>query len=401
MPGKSSIQGAIDHPSNHSSKARVPSVDPGISSTKTSLLTASFGEGHLSAAKGIATALHRKGINSSRPLDLLKEAKPDTVHLLNAAYRMVITRWPGLWRKLYHLADTIPIGDSPIDFTQAVTRKLAKHLNDYNPDIVVSTYPLYGHLIEQLLGNSPLPFALLTVVTDSTTINSAWLSNTEGHYAVTDKDSADFFLSNGIPEARVHITGFPVNPNLDGPKNSAGNPPPKGPLKILYTPSTPNRLVRRTLETIGSIQNQPSLRLELTVVLGRHERRLRQTVEDYSPANTRIIGWTNNMPDLLSSNHLLIGKAGGASVHEALAAACPMLIDYVVPGQEEGNALKLLRLKCGMMAETPEEIASAIKSLLEKDATRLQAMQKAARKHAQRDGAEKVADLTEKLAIQK
>ncbi len=107
------------------------------------------------------------------------------------------------------------------------------------------------------------------------------------------------------------------------------------------------------------------------------------------------------MPDLLSSNHLLIGKAGGASVHEALAAACPMLIDYVVPGQEEGNALKLLRLKCGMMAETPEEIASAIKSLLEKDATRLQAMQKAARKHAQRDGAEKVADLTEKLAIQK
>ena len=54
-----------------------------------------------------------------------------------------------------------------------------------------------------------------------------------------------------------------------------------------------------------------------------------------------------------------------------------------------------------MMAETPEEIAIAIKSLLENDATSLQAMQKAARKHAQRDGAEKVADLTEKLAIQK
>jgi len=379
----------------------VSSVDFAISSTKASVLTASFGEGHLSAAKGIANALHCKGINSSRPLDLLKEAKPDTVHLLNAAYRMVITRWPGLWRRLYHLADTIPVGDSPIDFTQAVTRRLASHLNDYNPGIVVSTYPLYGHLIEQLLGNGPLPFALLTVVTDSTTINSAWLSNTEGHYAVTDKDSAEFFLSNGISENRVHITGFPVNTDLAGLEKSSGNPPPLGPLKILYTPSTPNRLVRRNLKAIGSIQNQKSFQLELTVVLGHHEQRLKQTVEDYAPANTRIIGWTNNMPGLLSSNHLLIGKAGGASVHEALAAGCPMLIDYVVPGQEEGNALKLLRLKCGMMAETPEEITIAIKSLLEKDATRLQAMQIAARKHAQPNAAKKVAALAETLATQK
>ncbi|MCH2060327.1 MAG: hypothetical protein MK183_06835 [Verrucomicrobiales bacterium] len=372
-----------------------------MAGTQASVLTASFGEGHLSAARGIASALHHSGIHSSSPLDLLKQAKPDTVHILNSAYRTVITRWPGLWRKLYHLADTIPVGDVPVDFTRAVTRRLASHLNENRPAVIISTYPLYGHLVGQLLGNRSLPFGLLTMVTDSTTINRAWLSNTEGHYAVTDEHSAEFFLSNGIPPDRVHVTGFPVDPCLAGRKNSAGNAPPSGPLKILYTPSTPKRLVRGILEAIGNLPGRQSFKLELTVVLGRHEQRLRQTVKACAPEGTRIIGWTDNMPDLLTSHHLLIGKAGGASVHEALAAGIPMIIDYVVPGQEEGNAMKLTRLNCGIIANTPGEITLAIKELMKNDAHSLQSMRKAAMAQAQPDAAFRIAELAAQLAAEK
>ena len=50
------------------------------------------------------------------------------------------------------------------------------------------------------------------------------------------------------------------------------------------------------------------------------------------------LGWTNQMPELMMSHHLVISKAGGATVQEAIAARCPMIVNQVIPGQEEGNA---------------------------------------------------------------
>jgi processive 1,2-diacylglycerol beta-glucosyltransferase len=366
--------------------------------TQAAVLTASFGDGHLSAAKGIVSALHRSGVNAPLPLDLLKAAKPDTVDFLNAAYRTVITRWPWLWRKLYQLADSVPVGEVPIDFTGAVTRRIAAYLNQSRPATVISTYPLYAHLIGQLFGNRPLPFGLITVVTDSTTINRAWLSNTQGHYAVTDRDSAEFFLGSGIPEDRVHVTGFPVDPCFAMQEDSAGKPNDFSPLRILYTPSTRNELVRKNLQALRELTDRHKIPLHLTMVLGRHEQRLHQVVESCAPENTRIIGWTDNMPALLSSHHLLIGKAGGASVHEALAAGCPMLVDYVVPGQEEGNAIKLVRLKAGIIARSSEELTDGILALMENSAQNLQAMRMASLENAHPDAGVKIAALAVQIA---
>jgi processive 1,2-diacylglycerol beta-glucosyltransferase len=52
----------------------------------------------------------------------------------------------------------------------------------------------------------------------------------------------------------------------------------------------------------------------------------------------KVLGWTNQMPELMMSHHLVISKAGGATVQEAIAARCPMIVNQVIPGQEEGNA---------------------------------------------------------------
>jgi processive 1,2-diacylglycerol beta-glucosyltransferase len=59
-------------------------------------------------------------------------------------------------------------------------------------------------------------------------------------------------------------------------------------------------------------------------------------------------------------NHLLIGKAGGAMVQEALAAEVPMLITQILPGQEEGNARLILQNGCGAFCPTNEVVASAV-----------------------------------------
>jgi predicted metal-dependent phosphoesterase TrpH len=51
------------------------------------------------------------------------------------------------------------------------------------------------------------------------------------------------------------------------------------------------------------------------------------------------------------THHLVITKAGGATVQEAIAARCPMILNQVLPGQEEGNARLVEDAGAGVVAE--------------------------------------------------
>src|SRR5207237_9094072 len=117
-------------------------------------------------------------------------------------------------------------------------------------------------------------------------------------------------------------------------------------------------LVRKLLE----------LDIQLTVTVGRNES-LRRAVETAAGDRpVEIFGWTDEMPRLLCENHLLIGKAGGATVQETIAAACPMIINHVVAGQEEGNAQLIAETNSGVIALSPSEVVAQIECAFANDA---------------------------------
>jgi processive 1,2-diacylglycerol beta-glucosyltransferase len=74
------------------------------------------------------------------------------------------------------------------------------------------------------------------------------------------------------------------------------------------------------------------------------------------------------MPRLLCESHLLIGKAGGATVQETIAARCPMIINHVVSGQEEGNARLIVETKSGAIALSNDEVVAEVQRALANDA---------------------------------
>src|ERR1017187_2736478 len=60
------------------------------------------------------------------------------------------------------------------------------------------------------------------------------------------------------------------------------------------------------------------------------------------------------------THHLVIAKAGGAMVQEAIAARCPIIINQVIPGQEEGNAHLIKKLGVGAVAERSKEVRDLV-----------------------------------------
>ena len=71
---------------------------------------------------------------------------------------------------------------------------------------------------------------------------------------------------------------------------------------------------------------------------------------------------------MLHESHLLVGKAGGATVQETIAAGCPMIINHVVAGQEEGNARLIVETNSGAIALSPREVVAQIERAFANDA---------------------------------
>ena len=117
---------------------------------------------------------------------------------------------------------------------------------------------------------------------------------------------------------------------------------------------------RAAPEIIRRLNQMPDVRLTITV--GRDER-LRRTVEAVNAQMARkfeIVGWSDQLPRLMLESHLLISKAGGATVQETIAAKCPMIVSQIVPGQEEGNARLIEETRSGIIATSPEAIGAAV-----------------------------------------
>ncbi len=107
-------------------------------------------------------------------------------------------------------------------------------------------------------------------------------------------------------------------------------------------------------------------RLQAIVVCG-YDRRLEHRVRARA-ARARhpfhVLGFAGNVEELMAVSDLLITKAGGITVSEALVKRLPMLIYRPIPGQEEGNTRFLLGQGAAVVARTPAELHATLDDLL-------------------------------------
>ncbi len=62
-----------------------------------------------------------------------------------------------------------------------------------------------------------------------------------------------------------------------------------------------------------------------------------------------------------------MARPGGATVQETIAASTPMIINQVVPGQEEGNARLIVETGSGVVATTPEAVTAEVQRAFAND----------------------------------
>jgi UDP-N-acetylglucosamine:LPS N-acetylglucosamine transferase len=357
------------------------------------ILTASFGDGHNAAARNLRDAIELVTDEAKvEVLDLFESTYGTLNSLLKRTYQGLVRYAPTVWSGVFSIFDNPTLFRHQMDTLGKLRESLASVLSQTDPDVVVSCYPVYGHLIQDIFkDHAERPFRFITVVTDSISVCSAWFRAPSDLFVVANEPTAKVLLDGGVPAQRVKALGFPVSTVFAQERPAPLAPPRRGePGRVLYVINTGKAKAGKSIDRLLKLED-----LRLTITVGRDaslKARLAERTREYGD-RVKVYGWTNQMPRLLMSHHLVIGKAGGAIVQEAIAARCPMIVNQVIPGQEEGNARLIETLDVGAVAEKGKEVRDLVEEAFAHKARRWQTWRDNLEKVSRPDAAVRIAEL--------
>jgi processive 1,2-diacylglycerol beta-glucosyltransferase len=350
------------------------------------VLTAGFGEGHNAAARNLSAALK----SSDPTLEVeLRDIFAEAYGWINRAairiYLFIINRLPWLWEAAFNWLDRSGAAAERIGIFGRAARHLRTIIGTFRPDLVVSVYPGYNHLLDSIYKGEPQrPFRLITIVTDSITINRIWHTAHSDCFVVANEQTAAVMRAQGVESDRIRVVGFPVPAFFAEPRGPK-TPPSRGEKwRVLLMVNSGRHLAmdvaRRLVEEKG---------VALTVTVGRDvalEQRMRAL------GDITVYGWTSELPRLMADAHIVISKAGGATVQECLAAGTPMIVSQIVPGQEEGNARLIASAGAGRLALTVGSIAEGVREAIGNGGALWMTWHDAARHIGRPDAAREIAE---------
>ena len=135
----------------------------------------------------------------------------------------------------------------------------------------------------------------------------------------------------------------------------------------------------RVVRELLALEREFPGRVQLLVVCGMDtaaKDRLTAAARE-APMPMRVFGFVSFMADLMAASDLMVAKAGGLTVTEALARGLPMVLYHVIPGQERMNADYVARQGAALIAPRPAQVARAVRDCLQ-DPARLDRMRAAA-----------------------
>jgi 1,2-diacylglycerol 3-beta-galactosyltransferase len=331
--------------------------------------------------------------------DLFVDARPGLAYRITRLYPFFVRRLPAVYGAVFHLTNHpmvyLPIvrllGKRPRQRARAV-------LVSHQPDVVLSAHSLCTAAIldvRDVVGRPPL----LALTADFVTVHTSWVDQRIDGFMAASAETVDSLRRQGASPERIRRTGFPVGPRFGRVSES----PESIRLSLGLEPDRFTVLLAGGGEGFGALDrlaaaiDASELEAQLVVVCGRDDAlRVRLEARRYRRP-VRVLGFVDNMPELLQACSVLVGKGGPTTIAEALTAGRPVLVTSLIPGQEAGNDRWIEGVGAGLYTPTHDRLLRAL-GRLERDPAYLAELSAAAREHSFADAADRVASWALELA---
>jgi 1,2-diacylglycerol 3-beta-galactosyltransferase len=237
---------------------------------------------------------------------------------------------------------------------------------------------------------------VITVVTDLGRVHEGWLVPEVDAVVVPAREVYQRAKDRGIPVEKIYHLGHPVHPKFEDVSDSKlqcrahlGLPAEKTIALLMAGGEGGGKLLPTTLALAKS-----KLPLHLVVVTGRNKA-LRAKLNELAPAlptPMTILGYCDNVPELMRAADLLVTKAGPGTIAEASLAEVPVVVYDFIPGQEYGNLKYVENNGIGVVALTTNDVVRSTKRIVA-NLERLQTMRDRQASVAPRGSSRRIAEL--------
>lgn len=334
---------------------------------------ASYGGGHLSAARSIKEYIETNYEDVDiRLIDCMEYVNKVVNKVTTTAYSEMAKKVPRAWGKVYWKSQAGPLAQISLTSNKVLSIKLNKLLQDFQPDIVVSTHPFGTQMCAYLKKQRKLNCKIATVMTDYAP-HDQWLELNEyvDYYFVSHEEMKRQLNEKGIPKEKIFATGIPLSNKFllryDKPDilKSFGLSPERK--TVLFFGGGEFGLGKSKTLKIFKTFVENNNNIQIVAISGKNEK-MKENFEhlvteldkqDY----VKVLSYTDKVPELMSISDLVVTKPGGLTTTESLACGLPIVVINPIPGQEEENAAYLEKNKVAIWIKENDDVEEILNDL--------------------------------------
>jgi len=305
-----------------------------------------------------------------------------------------------LWGFFYYLLDVPLVYFFVKPFRKLFNRfqsvKLRAFIKSENPDVIAATHFYAAEVVAELRKRGEFSGRLITVITDVVP-HAFWVNEQTDSYWVMSDESAKNLTQRGVDPRKVTAGGIPVKTIFLQQENRAeltqklGLTPHR--LNILFTSGSFG--IGPIIEQIRELTNLGG-QIQVMVVCGRNKKLYHRLANARFTFPVMLMGFVNNMHELMSVSDLMVAKPGGSTTCESLVKNLPMMISAAIPGQETRNARWLLKNRAAVEFKKKGDLNQVIQKIL-RDVTMLKTLKENAARIARPKAAQAVSDFIVQL----
>ena len=323
---------------------------------------ASAGSGHRHAAQAIYDYLKKNYPELNIIfVDILKYTNLLFANCYSRGYSLLVTHLRFVWAAGYYLSCLRLIRCLFNFISRLNSAQFIKLLIREQADIVLAMHFFPAEVAADLKQKGRIDSRLVTVMTDFS-LHPLWLFPQSDDYIVGLDYTRNCLISRGIKQERVNVLGIPIDARFQKnnkdlhPDNADKISKVKGlTTALLVTGSFGFALMEKIVDLLYS-------EINLVVVCGKN-RRLYNRLARKRYIGVELFGFTEDMPRLMSQADIIITKAGGLTIAEALAVELPLVFIGNIPGQETENAQILQSCGCAINAKNLKSLKKIITGL--------------------------------------
>ncbi|WMM24117.1 glycosyltransferase [Tissierella sp. MB52-C2] len=324
------------------------------------ILTAGFGAGHLSAAIGIKENIQKiDGTIGIEVTDAFQILIPRLSKAMYKGYNILIRKGSRIYNHFHYKDNEKPKSGTSKFSNKYIINRLKNYIMDINPKLIISTFPTISQYLSRLKDKSEISIPLITCITD--VVNGwEWITPNCDIYFVATKYIKSKMIDMGIEDERIVVTGIPLRKEfLELPRPLTSCYLPKGHMIIMIMGGG-----------VGLIPNDKAfyhwidnLNNTTTVVLAGKNEELYESISKLKLENVIPLRYTDQVPSIMAQSDLLVSKAGGITLFEAIASKLPFIVYKPELGQEIENSKFVCEKSIGDIALTIEELKFIITDL--------------------------------------